>query len=101
MAREQFSHAGVLRQTPGKLRFSEQNGTDLSQRGPVSTEKYTKLYDADWRKAQTDWQAYRLNDPLIAFQTVAHKGALGKSFSRSSEQLANSPAAVEESRGQR
>jgi len=35
----------------------------------------------DWRKAQTDWQAYRLNDPLIAFQTVKHKGALGKSFS--------------------
>jgi alpha-mannosidase len=35
----------------------------------------------DWRKAQTDWQAYRLNDPLIAFQTVKHKGALGKTFS--------------------
>lgn len=35
----------------------------------------------DWRKAQTDWQAYRLNDPLIAFQTVKHKGELGKSFS--------------------
>ena len=35
----------------------------------------------DWRKAQTDWQAYRLNDPLIAFQTVKHKGSLGKSFS--------------------
>ena len=35
----------------------------------------------DWRTAQTDWQAYRLNDPLIAFQTVKHKGALGKSFS--------------------
>jgi len=36
---------------------------------------------ADWRKAQTDWQAYRLNTPLIAFQTVKHKGTLGKSFS--------------------
>jgi alpha-mannosidase len=35
----------------------------------------------DWRKAQTDWQAYRLNSPLVAFQTVKHKGALGKSFS--------------------
>ena len=35
----------------------------------------------DWRKAQTDWQAYRLNDPLIAFQTAKHKGTLGKSFS--------------------
>ncbi len=38
-------------------------------------------HTGDWRKAQTDWQAYRLNDPLIAFQTVAHKGALGKSIS--------------------
>ena len=35
----------------------------------------------DWREAQTDWQAYRLNDPLIAFQTVKHQGSLGKSFS--------------------
>jgi alpha-mannosidase len=35
----------------------------------------------DWRKAQTDWQAERLHNPLIAFQTVKHKGALGKSFS--------------------
>src|SRR5438132_1071426 len=35
----------------------------------------------DWRQAQTDWQAYRLNQPLIAFQSPAHPGALGKTFS--------------------
>jgi len=35
----------------------------------------------DWRQAQTDWQAYRLNDPLIAFATTKHPGTLGKSFS--------------------
>jgi len=35
----------------------------------------------DWRQAQTDWQAYRLNQPLIVFQSPAHAGALGKSFS--------------------
>src|SRR5436190_249549 len=35
----------------------------------------------DWRQAQTDWQAYRLNQPLIAFQSPAHAGGLGKSFS--------------------
>jgi alpha-mannosidase len=34
-----------------------------------------------WRQAQTDWQAYRLSDPLIAFQTTEHAGALGTSFS--------------------
>jgi alpha-mannosidase len=35
----------------------------------------------DWRTAQTDWQGQRLNDPLIAFQTSKHTGALGREFS--------------------
>jgi alpha-mannosidase len=34
-----------------------------------------------WRAAQTDWQAQRLNDPLMAFETSKHDGGLGKSFS--------------------
>jgi alpha-mannosidase len=34
-----------------------------------------------WQQDQTDWQAYRLNDPMVAFQTTRHAGALGKSFS--------------------
>lgn len=38
-------------------------------------------HQGDWRTAQTDWQAYRLNDPLIAFSTAKHPGRLGKSFS--------------------
>jgi alpha-mannosidase len=36
---------------------------------------------ADWRESQTDWQAQRLNDPLIAFQASKHAGVLGKEFS--------------------
>jgi alpha-mannosidase len=36
---------------------------------------------SDWRAAQTDWQGQRLNDPLIAFQTSSHGGALGREFS--------------------
>jgi alpha-mannosidase len=36
---------------------------------------------ADWRTSQTDWQAQRLNDPLIAFQASKHAGALGREFS--------------------
>jgi alpha-mannosidase len=36
---------------------------------------------ADWRKSQTDWQAQRLNDPLIAFEAPRHTGALGREFS--------------------
>jgi alpha-mannosidase len=38
-------------------------------------------HEGDWRAGQTDWQAYRLNDPLIAFESSKHSGALGKSFS--------------------
>ena len=36
---------------------------------------------AGWRDAQTDWQAQRLNAPLIAFEASKHDGALGKTFS--------------------
>ncbi|MDT7605024.1 MAG: alpha-mannosidase, partial [Acidobacteriota bacterium] len=35
----------------------------------------------DWRAGQTDWQAQRLNQPLIAFESPKHAGALGKNFS--------------------
>ena len=34
-----------------------------------------------WREGETDWQAQRLNDPLIAFATSKHPGALGREFS--------------------
>jgi alpha-mannosidase len=36
---------------------------------------------AGWRQAETDWQAQRLNDPLIAFETSKHTGSLGREFS--------------------
>ena len=35
----------------------------------------------DWHDGQTDWQGYRLNQPLIAFQAAKHQGPLGKQFS--------------------
>jgi alpha-mannosidase len=35
----------------------------------------------DWRQGQTDWQAWRLNQPLIPFEAGKHAGALGKQFS--------------------
>lgn len=34
-----------------------------------------------WRDSQTDWQAQRLNAPLIAFETSRHAGGLGRDFS--------------------
>jgi alpha-mannosidase len=36
---------------------------------------------AGWRHSGTDWQGQRLNDPLIAFETSKHPGALGREFS--------------------
>src|SRR5216684_3939981 len=36
---------------------------------------------AGWRQSQTDWQAQRLNDPLVAFEAPKHAGALGREFS--------------------
>jgi alpha-mannosidase len=38
-------------------------------------------HTGDWREAGSDWQGQRLNDPLIAFQTSRHAGALGREFS--------------------
>ena len=38
-------------------------------------------HNGGWRDSGTDWQAYRLSTPLIAFETAKHAGTLGKSFS--------------------
>jgi alpha-mannosidase len=38
-------------------------------------------HSGDWRQGGSDWQGQRLNDPLIAFQTSPHAGALGREFS--------------------
>jgi alpha-mannosidase len=38
-------------------------------------------HSGTWHDGGTDWQAYRLNQPLIAFQAAKHAGSLGKSFS--------------------
>ena len=38
-------------------------------------------HSGNWQHGNTDWQAQRLNDPLIAFQSTPHSGPLGKSFS--------------------
>jgi alpha-mannosidase len=38
-------------------------------------------HGGDWRQAGSDWQGQRLNDPVIAFQTSPHAGALGREFS--------------------
>ncbi|HEY6349917.1 MAG TPA: glycoside hydrolase family 38 C-terminal domain-containing protein [Candidatus Angelobacter sp.] len=38
-------------------------------------------HSGDWRKEQTDWQALRLNQPLIAFRARSRPGPQGKTLS--------------------
>jgi alpha-mannosidase len=48
-------------------------------------------HQKDWRAGQADWQAARLEQPLLAFRTTAHPGQLGCNFSllqTSSDQVA-------------
>ena len=69
--------------TPG---LGEGNGRFYSDQSTQDWGHHEFIYGlaghaGDWRKQQTDWQALRLNQPLIAFTTSKHPGALGKSFS--------------------
>jgi alpha-mannosidase len=38
-------------------------------------------HGGDFRRDQTDWQAWRFSQPLIAFESPKHPGTLGKTFS--------------------
>ncbi len=69
--------------TPG---LGEGNGRSYSDQTTQDWGHHHFVYGlashgGDWRKEQTDWQALRLNQPLIAFQATKHAGALGKNFS--------------------
>jgi alpha-mannosidase len=69
--------------TPG---LGEGNGRFYSDQSTQDWGHHEFVYglaghSGDWRKEQTDWQALRLNQPLIAFTTAKHPGALGKSLS--------------------
>jgi alpha-mannosidase len=69
--------------TPG---LGQGNGKDFSDQTTQDWGHHEFVYGiaghaGDWRKEQSDWQALRLNQPLIAFTTASHPGALGKVFS--------------------
>ena len=69
----------TLIRTPGVAGgYSDQATQDIGHHEFV----YGLAGHADgWRAAQTDWQAERLNVPLVGFSTTRHVGALGKTFS--------------------
>ena len=56
----------------------------------------------DWRDGQTDWQAYRLNQPLDSFRNrEARRGARQGVFAGDDRQSAHSPDGAEEGRDER
>ncbi len=69
----------TLVRTPGTDRsFSDQANQDWGHHEIVFG---LAGHAGDWRQGQTDWRGYRLNEPLIAFETPKHTGKLGGSFS--------------------
>jgi alpha-mannosidase len=73
----------TLLYTPG---LGAGNGRDYSDQTSQDWGHHEFVYGlaghaADWRQSQTDWQAWRLNQPLITFESSKHTGGLGKSFS--------------------
>ncbi|HEU5238218.1 MAG TPA: glycosyl hydrolase-related protein, partial [Pyrinomonadaceae bacterium] len=70
----------TLIRTPGTQRggFPDQGTQDIGRHEILFG---LAGHAGDWRQSQTDWQAYRLNQPLIAFQSSSHPGPLGKSLS--------------------
>jgi alpha-mannosidase len=69
----------TLIRTPGtRGGYEDQGSQDL---GHHEITFGLAAHEGDWRQGETDWQAWRLNQPLLAFETSAHPGALGKEFS--------------------
>ena len=71
----------TLLRTPGispRAGYADQSSQDWGRHEIVYG---LASHAGDWRRAQTDWQAQRLNQPLIAFESSKHPGRLGKTFS--------------------
>jgi alpha-mannosidase len=69
--------------TPG---IGTGNGRDYADQSTQDWGHHEFVYGlaghaGDWRREQTDWQAQRLNQPLVAYLGRAHHGPLGRSFS--------------------
>jgi alpha-mannosidase len=73
----------TLLYTPG---LGQGNGKDYADQITQDWGHHEFVYGlaghvGDWRQGETDWQAYRLNQPLIAFEGAQHAGLLGSTFS--------------------
>ena len=69
----------TLVRTPGiRGGYDDQASQDLGHHEFVYG---LSAHAGDWRQGRTDWQAQRLNAPLLAFESGKHAGALGRVFS--------------------
>jgi alpha-mannosidase len=68
----------TLLYTPGARTFPDQATQDWGHHEFIYG---LAAHAGDWRRQQTDWQAERLNSPLLVFRSAAHAGPLGKSLS--------------------
>lgn len=86
----------TLIRTPGARSYQDQATQDIGRHEVLYG---LQGHTGDWRKGKAHWEAARLNQPLVAFQTTAHKGALGRRFSllrTSSDQVAISAVKLAE-----
>ncbi len=78
----------TLIHTPRAGSYADQSSMDI---GHHRVKYGMYAHKGGWQDSDVSWQAARLNQPLIAFQTTQHSGHLGKKFSFlqvSSEQVA-------------
>jgi alpha-mannosidase len=73
----------TLLYTPG---IGPGNGRDYADQASQDWGHHEILYGlaghaGSWEQEGTDWQALRLSQPLVAFESTRHAGALGASFS--------------------
>ena len=69
----------TLIRTPGvRGGYEDQSSQDLGRHDFVYG---LAGHAGTWRQAQTDWHGQRLNQPLVAFESPKHGGALGNTFS--------------------
>jgi len=67
---------GTLRGTQGG--YEDQGTQDIGRHDILYG---LAAHASGWRDAKTDWQAQRLNQPMVAFESSQHEGSLGRSFS--------------------
>lgn len=71
----------TLLRTPGVGEYAPYDDQSTQDWGHHEFIYGVASHRGDWRHEQTDWQALRLDTPLLSFQSSKHPGVLGASFS--------------------